>query len=721
MTEEEIWAQIQQNAKPPAGSDEDIWAELESKSTANRGALASAGAWLTGSDREETIPSLMDIGVGNLAISDAEKSRIMGLIATSFDDERIKKGFEQAIPDAQYDQDRFGNLVVIAPTKRDDAGKPLAWQRFYPNPKGVDKETAFQAAGVLSAASPISKVIGGTGYTAATVAGGTEAGLYELASSMLANDKYRIGEPVAGAVGGFLTRGLAGLASYLYNRVKGRSGGPSLSANELAQIKEQLKAAGYDADTMQRDLLRQIMRDVQTGADVSESALTRTAENLPVPVPLTRGDVSGNKETQLLEDAIRSGGYGERPRQRIEDIRQEQNAAIAENLPAIQGGLSADRTPIDRGVGGELAQAELVGQKQQAREGYKLLYTSAQTDAPMITPEAGDQVAANVYNRVTKPPEFGGNAFNEVSAPQAFDVWSTSIEPLLKNGQSVNDIFEARKLLTGMANGMGPDAGAAGAIKRALDDELVKLGDDALLHGDPETIGKWLDAIGAFKEFKQKWETEGILKKLTSTSMRDGETVLTVAPSEAANAIFGAALNPNKTNLARDLLTLKKNLPTDVWDQVRQEFFMRLSDRMLNPKGEIQGAMFSKGWASVKKNKTLLNALFTKEEQATIDGLATTALTISSRSQNYSNSANSLMGALQRFVTALGSTAAMRGLSDLAPVMAAKSAIGMGALARPPMQVVPPYGVQAGAVGGTVGGDAATIGTYEWLFGDRKQ
>ena len=145
-------------------------------------AVGSAADWVTGANTEPQIPKLSDLGVNKLATSKAGKSLIMGVLASSSDDDRIKKGFQQAIPDAEFSQDSFGNLVVTAATSRNEKGQPQTYQRFYPNPQGADLATAYNVSSIASLAVPIQKFVGGTGYTAAALTGGIEGGLLEAFS-----------------------------------------------------------------------------------------------------------------------------------------------------------------------------------------------------------------------------------------------------------------------------------------------------------------------------------------------------------------------------------------------------------------------------------------------------------------------------------------------------------------------------------------------------------
>ena len=60
-------------------------------------------------------------------------------------------------------------------------------------------------------------------------------------------------------------------------------------------------------------LFRSIERQVREGLDPIESVRTTTAASLPVPVTLTKGQVTGDKGQQLFEDQAAASVYGDIP------------------------------------------------------------------------------------------------------------------------------------------------------------------------------------------------------------------------------------------------------------------------------------------------------------------------------------------------------------------------------------------------------------------------
>jgi len=725
-TLEQMWADEEANTLLTTAQ---MW-EKEDESANDQGTISkiadsvvsaagSAADWVTGANTEPQIPKLSDLGVNKLATSKAGKSLIMGVLASSSDDDRIKKGFQQAIPDAEFSQDSFGNLVVTAATSRNEKGQPQTYQRFYPNPQGADLATAYNVSSVAALAAPVAKFVGGTGYTAAALTGGIEAGLLEAFSSALSNDKYDVKEVPVGVLGALASKPVIDVTGALLGKIKNiltRSNASDMPTGAAAEeIAEVLSAEGFNPSEVMDDVYKSMNKDIGSGAIPEESARYQTAQNLPVPVPMTPGDISGDKSRQLLENGIETGRFGDSAERKMAALRNDQNIAIKDNLGEIQQQMAGTGGQvIDRRAGGESAQQELITGKTSQGDARTSAYETARQGNAFIDPDSGQDVVNNILSSLE------GQVSN-INAPLAFRLFNEELAPLLQSGQSLNDIFSARQVLTKHANQAGPEGFAAAEMNRQLDSNLINQSNEMLLYGNPDAVSSWLDAISKHKEFMKKWETDGILKKLTSEGVRDGENVLNVAPEDAANVIFGVALNPNRTNMSRDLITLKNNLSPDVWNQLRQEFFIKLSDQMMSPAGEIKGAAFTKAWSNIKKNTTLVNTLFTKEERSNLNALSSTAIRISSRAQNYSNSANSLFSGLRKFFDNIGPTPLVVTATNVPGVKQVKDAVGLG------QTYVNPVGKKTSfmkqfltGVSAVTSGKEAVESAGNYIFGDEK-
>lgn len=660
MSDAELDAYIAQQQQAMAGLQGAVERSAATDETDSRGLLGTAKAWATGADKDPSIPVYGDMPVEQLGFPDdktvASKANLLSTaITTSFDDQSLMQAIKKAEPDAKFQQDQFGNLVVGGPI-RDESGEIVRYQKFYPNPKGFDAPTGQQALGVAMLAPTVEKATGAiglptTGYKGATVTGMAEAGLLESMGSQAADRPFRLSEIPSGALGGVLGKGVIDVGGLVFNIAKAFKDNPQAFVERTTEVEKAIIDAGFDPKVVMPEVRSEIERMVREGLDPLESSRTIMAESLPHPVHLTKGQVTGVKSQQLFEDVAAGGGYGQVAESRMAQRGQQQQEAIAQNIPAIQAKMAGDELPIQRGEGMAGAQAELVQQRKAAEQAYKDAYKGAGGTGSFVIPENAAMGQAVVDDRLS--------SFRRTSSPSAFAL-ADELNGMLQEGRSLKELFEFRKSITALSAAGGTEAGAAGALKGAFDDILIEQAEKGLLYGNPADVAAGLDAIAKFKEFKQVWDTKGVLTSLTTQEMRDGKMALKVAPEDAANAILGKSIaqSTSKFNLARDLLTLKKQLPEEQWNQVRQEVFINLADTM-HRTGKLDkeaSLMFNKSWRNLKeKNPSMVNALFNKEEVALIDKLAGTSALIAGAAKNTSNSATAAMGAFQMLANSLGS------------------------------------------------------------------
>jgi hypothetical protein len=280
----------------------------------------------------------------------------------------------------------------------------------------------------------------------------------------------------------------------------------------------------------------------------------------------------------------------------------------------------ADAAIVVKGEGMAAAQSTMAAQRQQAKAEYTAAYNSSEAATAFTNPQYAPEFSQILTNSLK---EFRGGVGG---APATFRLLDEAMDQLA-NGASVQSLFDLRKAMVKQQAAGGVESGAATALKNGLDDVLNQQMERNLLYGNPASIAKGLEAIGKFKDFQNVWNSKGILKTLTAQEMRDGELSLIVSPKEAANKILGTGIakTTNQKDLARDLLTLKKQLPLAQWDEVRQEAFILLAETLQpSAMAEKQASLqFNKAWRNMKNsNNTLTKLLFNKDEIGMIDKLA---------------------------------------------------------------------------------------------------
>ena len=642
------------NALPPQSQDPALASVLADKEqaavlggapTTEQSWFQSAQNWLAGTQKRQEIPVFSP--TEDLGLSSNQMTRLTALILTSPDDERIQAGIKRIVPSAKITKDEFGNLIANVPTK--DGVKS-----FYPNPSGLDLPTLGQLGGGALVGALVKKPIAKVGLPSEGVAGlatigATEAGLSEAVSSGVSGEGYRFSAPITGAVAGpafVAAKGLLGAAGKAVGSVvepllRMFRKNPQSVVNSAGAFKPEvvdaIRQAGLDPAQVSDEFAAAVANMTRRGVPPEQAVRWQQSQDLPVPVPLTRGEASGNRGQQILETEAEKGAAGELARLQMEAQRQAQSKAIQENIPAMQVQIAAGSPIVERGAGGAQAQARLVARREAQQARYGEAYKTARSSGPsFIDPQSSEQVASRIAGSLSE--------FRPYTSPTAFKTLD-ELNTMIREGRSISDLMEFRKVISKLAaSADGNERGAGGAMLRALDQELLDQADQKLLYGAPEAVENWLKAIGQFKEFQQLWNTRGgILSKLTAKSERDGALVLNVAPESAANAIFGASTSGliKKTSLARDLQTLKNNLPVDDWNGIRQEFFMKLADAATNTgvQGGVTGVAFNRVWNALKReNNSLVKIMFKPEEITMLNNFGATVSTVSGAAKNTSNS-----------------------------------------------------------------------------------
>ena len=630
-----------------------------------RSVFGDVKAWVGGKDVDPSIPiynqgfGTKDLGLGSLSVTESNKANLLHTaIISSFDDKRLKESILKVEPDTLFEQDQFGNLVAGMPM-RNEAGETESYQKFYPNPKGLDVPTALQAGQYIATGGPLAsgaKAIGlpTAGFAGAGALGMVDAALMEDVSSQAADQDFNLAEIPSGLIGGVLGKGVFDVAGITKQLSSMFIKDPRAFNLRNGEIQTALKEMGYDPAEIMAGMKGSVDKMVRAGLDPLESIRTAAAGNLPVPVKLTSGQVTGSKEQQLFEDQAASGSYGTKVGEEMQAFDRQAQDSMAQNVPAIQARMGQEGSIIARGEGAESAQSLLAAQREEAAQGYKAAYKDADTATAFTNPEYAPEFTQSLTSSLSK---FRGGVGG---SPATFSLLDEAIEQI-NNGASVQSLFDLRKAMVTQQMSGGVEGAAAGALKNGLDDVLVQQMDRNLLYGKPASVAKGLDAISKFRDFKNVWDNNGILKSLTDQTMRDGQLSLTVAPTEAANYILGKGIasTTSKKNLARDLMTMKKMLPLDEWNKIRQEAFILLSDT-LQPSGKVEkqaSLQFNKAWRSLKeKNNTLTKLLFSKDEISMVDNLASTSALVAGTARNTSNTAAASFGVFQRLIASLGAT-----------------------------------------------------------------
>jgi hypothetical protein len=616
-------------------------------------AIASgAGAvadWVTGENVE-----FPELGAGNLpeSATAADMAAYQLLVSTTLDDYKLETGIKNIFPDAGTKYDKFGNLLVTLDDK-DAEGNVVGSSTFYPNARGLDLPTTMQVMGGIGIAAPVKKAVATLagprltqGYLGASTTAATEGALMEGVSKSITGLPYDWSVPLAAGIFGPTFLGLGKLfgksAGYVMKKYRDD---PASVLNPDGSFTEEtanyIRGKGLDPDDIQVSLYDSWRQLVDQGFIPEEAVIRASTQGLPFEVKLTQGQLNADEGQMLWENMV-SKGVGEAHATRVlNQFYDAQIAAVKKNMEVIAAGIGAG----PRRQGGQEAQDILTRQKEAARLAGKAKYDKARAEQQaFLEPDSARAFADGFDAELIE--------YNRALTPKVWTIVD-EIKEGLRNGMDVDTINVKRQQLSTASKEIGSEGAAAAVAIDAIDTYLDNVVESTLFRQTdaagnplgPEAIKLWKDAISTWSGYKQRWDTRGILKALTDTTMRDGELQPIVAPEDAVNYIFGRAFLGlgDRKNILRDMQVLKEQLPTDYWNQLRGEVVTKLFDGTLTNASEasqrnISGKL-SSSWATVRSgNKGLIDTLFSREEQGMISALANVTGRIANRTQNSSNS-----------------------------------------------------------------------------------
>ena len=678
------------------------------------GMLERAGEFLTGANREENIGGPLSL---ELPMTSGQSAQMTALLATTMSPDRLRSGLQKIEPDVQFREDSFGNLVALWPRK-DERGQVTGYQQFYPNPAGLDTSDVMRVSGAVAAATPVGRAVRAVGLPTLGVLGGatvgaTEAALIEGASSALSGAPYKISDIPYGAVGGAAGEKLARTVQSLVAAV--RTSVPQAvvdqAGNLLPQYADIVRKAGLDPNQVSAAVAADIANLTRAGAEGPQAAVTAMSRGLPVPVPMTQGQVSGSGGQQLFEDMVTKGAYGELAAAPMVAQRQRQQTALTQNLDQMLEALRPGSAPIARGEGGAGAQASLLAGREAATKEASRLYDVARGTSARVDTDAALAVADAMRGAYRQ-------SFNPRTAPTVAALLD-DFDAVASTGD-IRSMMQWREQVSSLQRGAPTvDAAASKSVLGQFDARIEEAINSAMLSGDADAVAKWGQAISNYADFASKWKSKGgILNMLTEEVTRDGARTLRVAPEQAADVVFSATASglAAKTGLPRDLLTLQRNLPKDQWDAMRQEAFIRLMDTarggMRGGETQVSGVNFKKAWENLReKNPGVVNGLFTKDEQKLFQQFADVSARATNTLANVSNTAAAASGLIQTIASRFGGTGIAQFLLRVPIAKGLTEAYGgaravMAASQRPPA-------VRTPLTVGATGAGAAAANTEE--------
>lgn len=395
--------------------------------------------------------------------------------------------------------------------------------------------------------------------------------------------------------------------------------------------KEAIRRAGFSVDEVTAEMNRVFGIMAKDAVNPEEAVRSAAARSLPVPVRMSRGDITRRAGDQMTESNAASSVYGENAERIMSGHRAGQQAELRANVPAIQQRLAGGQpTVMGQGDAGEAAQRALGIQQSQAKAEAGGLYDTARAA------NAGTEGAAPVRQLAF---DIGNNeavALRVAHSPKA----QTQLDKLQaltpKNEASVpvNTLFDWRRNVSTLANETRDETekAALNAMKHQFDTSMKALAEKEMIAGDPAAIDAWHKAIQGWAGYAGTWKSGDILQKLTQMTGEGANRQLKLAPEAVSNYLFGGktANFISRPELLRTFHKLKRALPEAEWNMIREEAWLRIAN---TAEGAYEGASRQFSGVKLKKtwdqfqmqNKDLVGVLFKPEERKLISQFARVA------------------------------------------------------------------------------------------------
>lgn len=397
--------------------------------------------------------------------------------------------------------------------------------------------------------------------------------------------------------------------------------------------------------------------------EAEQAAIQAKAAGLPVPVPLTRGQITLSPVQQMEESALAKGVHGEGAAKVMKGQEERVGEALAGNVEAMQQKIAGQA--LEPGEGPRLAAEALNAQRNAAKAAVDAAYQKARESGTSAMLDTATAKAARDEMLGTLRSQYGtGNAIQNVMH---------EVETFGADGApTVQDMMEFRTRLSNLRSGTpSVETKAAGDAIKALDAHLSRLLTDDLIIGDPNAVKMWRAAVKSRADFGKLFEGKDAIQALTERAQRGGEMGNKIDPQDAANYLFNRSdLGMiGKKDLTRDVKRIRDVLGPDSpeWAGVRSEVFQRLASAGRGPSTpgspiNFSGQKFAEAWGKMNaKSPELVRTMFTPEERQMISDFADIAQRATAKVKGGDNPSGSGFVVLQATKKALSNLGAVLG------------------------------------------------------------
>lgn len=389
--------------------------------------------------------------------------------------------------------------------------------------------------------------------------------------------------------------------------VAGAASGAGLSAADAAARGEDIASAaktgamvGGAAPAVGRVIGSAV--DALRGLKQPASLPANTVDIAGVPVRRSMGQLTGDLDTQMLEQGALRNSAGQREQQVAEDFFSGQNRELNQARQAIAERMNpAGQIVADNPQAAAEQTADAIRAKAaQAKADYQAKYDEFGNLPGEIHAGAFEGIGQKIKGDLS----LGDNPviIDDVTTPQAAkaikDIETNISQLQVQNradpfgapdrenivGVSLKGVDQTRKRLLSFARDAAPgsaDARAAKAVINAFDNHVQDAIDRGLFSGDARALDALKDARAAYANYRKTFTSQGagddvgrVLEKII------GKNGMQATPNEVANYLYGSS-NLGATGLSVRLGQRLKSVlgeQSPEWAGVKQGLWSRLVD-----------------------------------------------------------------------------------------------------------------------------------------------
>lgn len=448
--------------------------------------------------------------------------------------------------------------------------------------------------------------------------------------------KDTIANALAGGAGETIAPIISKIGGALFNYVKGTKYFTPAGVMK-PQGMELMRKAGLDWGSLSGDVQSRIKAMADKSTDPQNLAQLLASQDLPGgPIRLTRAQSSGDIGHYADEDLLRSGAFGDSASGKMKDFDFAQADDIRKNAGAIADQLNPGKErQTSWNQGGSGVTEELQNQKKTFANVLDDSFDAARDKGKTAYYPSLDPIKSDIMNDHELSPILNPGLETNPAYKAAFEDFkntfgSTSGNPE-KNDPSVSveAAFNYLKRINALIRDNPMQSSSLTKLKQRIQRGLA---DDAMANtvkGDPEAVNQFLKSNKMYRDFANVYKADDIVQTLTEQKfdpMNPGVKAFKVDPSDGSKIILGTSRLGfiNKTEMKETLNKLKSQLPTEQWNNLREEVFLRAlgwSDKDMFGQGQLvqSGAQFKRAMQDFQqKSPEIYNTLFSDQEKATL-------------------------------------------------------------------------------------------------------